>query len=127
MTAQTAQLDNPARDTLFYDGSCPLCSAEICKLSEHTKDNLELVDIHKMEGKNDTPDKEALLSRLHLKTAEGEWLVGIDANIRAWHHTPYSGVWKILGWPVIRLFSSAAYELWLKWRERSSKKGRSEN
>ena len=92
--------------------------AEIGKLERHSEDKLCLVDIHEMQEDANTPDRDALLARLHLRTADGEWLTGIDANIRAWHHTPFRRLWQVLGWPLIRPCSSAAYELWLRWRAR---------
>ena len=106
------------KDTLYYDGACPLCRAEIGKLGRHSSNNLCLVDIHQMDEDNAVPDREALLSRLHLRTADGEWLTGLDANIRAWHHTPFRRLWRVLAWPIIRPFAALAYETWLKLRAR---------
>lgn len=34
------------KDTLYYDGACPLCSAEIGKLEKYTSDELIIRDIH---------------------------------------------------------------------------------
>lgn len=106
------------KDTLYYDGACPLCAAEMAKLSRYTGDQLVLENIHSLDDQGGLPDKQVLLKRLHLRTADGQWLVGIDANIRAWHYTPYGRFWRILGWPLIKPFSMAAYELWLVWRQR---------
>jgi predicted DCC family thiol-disulfide oxidoreductase YuxK len=104
-------------DTLYYDGQCSLCTAEIQKLAHHTQGDLALVDIHQMKETDTTPSQKVLLGKLHLKTANGDWLVGIDANIRAWNNTPYAMYWRILGLPIVRLFSIAAYHLWLKLRD----------
>ena len=64
-------------------------------------------------------DQQQLLSRLHLKTADGKWITGLKANIRAWHHTPFRHLWRMLDWPLINLFSHRCYELWLRRRNRS--------
>jgi predicted DCC family thiol-disulfide oxidoreductase YuxK len=109
-----------AKDTLFYDGACPLCSAEISRLRKHAKDALILQDIHDLDGSEPTPHKTLLLSRLHLKTAEGEWITGLRANIRAWHHTPFRLLWRMLDWPLISSISHWFYELWLRKRNASS-------
>ena len=109
------------RDTLYYDGACPLCSAEIGKLRKYAGEALILTDIHDMEDTDDnTPHKALLLARLHLKTAEGEWVTGLRANIRAWHHTPFRSLWRMLDWPLISPVSHWFYELWLRKRNAST-------
>ena len=108
------------KDTLYYDGACPLCSAEISKLRNYAKDALILRDIHELDPGETLPHKNILLSRLHLKTAEGEWLTGLRANIRAWHHTPFRFLWRMLDWPLISPVSHWFYDLWLRKRNASS-------
>jgi len=109
------------KDTLYYDGACPLCRGEINKLTKFSKDKLIVINIHDLEADDDVPEKKILLSRLHLKTADGQWLTGLAANIRAWHHTPFRNLWRMLNWPVIRVFSHWAYEFWLRRRNSSGK------
>ncbi len=107
------------KDTLYYDGACPLCRAEINKLRILTRGKLEFENIHDLEHAADLPDRQTLMSRLHLRTADGEWLTGLDANIRAWRHTPLRYLWCALGsWP-LRPFSSRAYEFWLRRRQKT--------
>lgn len=107
------------RDTLFYDGACPLCRAEIRRLHRHAGNRIDLVDIHQLDDFTGLPSKRDLLARLHLLSADGQWLTGLDANIRAWRQTPYRRLWEALGWPVIRVFTHRAYDLWLLWRTRN--------
>ena len=104
------------KDTLYYDGACPLCSAEIGKLSAMSREGLTLVDIHQLEPGEVEIDSEQLLARLHLKTADGRWITGLGANIRAWQHTPLRQLWRVLDWPLINLLSYRAYEFWLRRR-----------
>ena len=108
------------KDTLYYDGACPICRAEVKKLAGFTKGTLDLRDIHALDGEDSRLDKTSLLSRLHLRTAQGEWITGLQANIRAWRHTPFGFLWLMLDWPLIRIASHACYELWLRHRNRSS-------
>ena len=108
------------KDTLYYDGACPLCSAEISKLEKFSKGDLVLQDIHELEEGTVEHDKALLLSRLHLKTADGEWVTGLKANIRAWQHTPFRALWRILDWPLINRVSHWGYEFWLRQRNRAS-------
>lgn len=105
------------KDTLYYDGACPLCRAEIDKLSGFARDHLVLKNIHELEPDETLPDRHKLLSRLHLKTAEGTWITGLRANIRAWRHTPFRYLWQILDWPLIRPISHCCYEFWLRKRQ----------
>ena len=110
------------KDELYYDGACPLCRGEINKLKKFTKNNLVVINIHDLEKNDNVPDKQRLLSRLHLRTADGQWLTGLAANIRAWHHTPFRHLWRMLNWPVIRFFSHRAYEFWLRRRNNAGKR-----
>ena len=107
------------KDTLYYDGACPLCNAEVGKLSKLAKDGLVVKDIHELDDNEAAPDKAILMSRLHLKTADGQWLTGLTANIRAWEHTPFRYLWRVLDWPIIRVFSHWGYEQWLRRRNQS--------
>jgi predicted DCC family thiol-disulfide oxidoreductase YuxK len=104
------------KDTLYYDGACPLCSAEIDKLSRCASATLIVRNIHELDADENTPARELLLSRLHLKTADGTWITGLAANIRAWEHTPFRHLWRVLDWPLIRPVSHWCYEFWLRRR-----------
>lgn len=110
--ARTKELQN---DSLYYDGSCPLCRKEMNRLSKY-QERIELIDIHQLEDFSSFPEKQTLLKRLHLKTAEGKWVTGIDANIRAWKHTPYSWLWFPLTFPIVHFFASKVYNQWALWR-----------
>ena len=71
------------KDTLYYDGECPVCRAEVDKLARLSNGRLSLENIHDLGDADASLDKQRLLSRLHLKTADGEWITGLSANIRA--------------------------------------------
>lgn len=97
--------------TLYYDGTCPLCSKEISVLKRWSNDRIDFVDIHQVNDA-DLPSKDTLLKRLHLRKADGEWLVGLDANVYAWSYTPYAILFKALRtWP-IRYFADSIYTRW---------------
>src|SRR5690554_1669044 len=64
---------NPKYDTLFYDGSCPLCAKEVRTLRRLQRGQLIFADIHEQpEGSPQLPSHEDLLRRLHLMTWTGE-------------------------------------------------------
>jgi predicted DCC family thiol-disulfide oxidoreductase YuxK len=107
--------DTPAR--LFYDGACPLCSAEIRRLRQAGDDSLRTIDIHGPEV-DASEDRDRLLRTLHYITPDGEQLVGLDANVAAWQHTRWGFAWRWLRWPVVRPVASWFYDRWAGWRYR---------
>lgn len=103
----------PRYDTLFYDGSCPLCSKEIRTLQALQKGHLIFADIHQQAPEHrQLPSREMLLRRLHLMTWRGEWVTGLHANVRAWSHTRFGFLFKPLLWPLIHPLANRIYESW---------------
>lgn len=98
-------------DILYFDGLCPLCRSEMRSLEKHKNSALKLVDIHSVKHL-DAVQREALLRRLHLRLPGGEWLVGVDASIRAWSHTRWGWLLKPLGWPLLAPLVNFAYRHW---------------
>lgn len=109
-----------AKDRLYYDDQCPICTAEMRKLDRLQRGRLELVPISTLEPNPVRPNKQSLLAELHLERADGRWLTGVDANVAAWQHTAYGSLWRPLRWPVLRQCADLAYRLWLAWRQRRS-------
>ncbi|MDP4652461.1 MAG: DUF393 domain-containing protein [Haliea sp.] len=105
-------------DILYYDGQCPLCTREMAKLGQLCDGELQLQDIHGLTSETELPDRDTLLRTLHLKTADGQLLTGIDANVMAWQHTRFGPLWRWLQWPVIRPVAEAAYRFWAQRRFR---------
>ena len=54
-------------DTLYYDGSCPLCQREMSHLAKLKSDQLVLQDIHALPPGAEGPDKETLHSVIELE------------------------------------------------------------
>jgi len=106
------------QQTLYYDGACPLCRTEIDRLRDAAGDVIELIDVHQMTQTNDLPSKQALLKQLHLRTADGRLLVGLDANVAAWQVTSYGWLFRWLRWPGVRLVSDKVYNYWAEVRYR---------
>lgn len=101
-------------DTLFYDGSCPLCSREIKHLSQRKRPSLNLINIHAMTEEYPLGNitKQELMARLHLRSAEGHWLTGLDATVAAWGHTNLGWLFAPLRWPLIKQVSDWCYDKW---------------
>lgn len=98
-------------DTLYYDGQCPLCDREVARLKALSGDALVLCDIHTVDDPN-LPSKEILLQSLHLRTTQGDWVQGLDANVLAWQYTRFGFLIRWLRWPLIHVFSRRVYNCW---------------
>jgi predicted DCC family thiol-disulfide oxidoreductase YuxK len=105
-------------DTLYYDGQCPLCTAEMEKLHRHADGKLALVDIHSLVEEPDLPPRQALLSSLHLQQESGDFLIGLEANVAAWQHTRFGVFFRWLRWPLLRAIADRVYDLWAQLRYR---------
>jgi predicted DCC family thiol-disulfide oxidoreductase YuxK len=73
--------------TLFYDGQCPLCVAEIEFLqSRSTKDQLAFVDVTQtgFEAAGHQISCEAAMAQIHGRTADGQVLVGVPVFATAY-------------------------------------------
>lgn len=103
------------KDTLYYDGACPLCSAEMDRLSTLSDAGLELVDIHTASSETLPASRESLLKVLHLRRQNGEVLRGVEANVLAWQHTRWGILFRWMRWPVI---ASIADFVYIKWAHR---------
>ncbi|MFT7685883.1 MAG: putative DCC family thiol-disulfide oxidoreductase YuxK [Candidatus Azotimanducaceae bacterium] len=100
------------KDTLFYDGACPLCSAEMDRLRSLSGPMLELVDVHTAASATLPATKEATLKVLHLMRENGEILTGVEANVFAWQHTRWGFLFRWMRWPVIRVVADFVYTKW---------------
>ena len=109
MAVRKATMQEP--DTLYYDGSCPLCQREMAHLAKLKSDQLVLQDIHALPACIEGPDKETLLQNLHLKRGS-EWVIGLEANVAAWQYTRIGFFWRWLSWPVVKPLASWFYRQW---------------
>lgn len=82
--------------TVYYDGSCPLCRAEIRHYRKLDNDRrLLLVDVTK--SARPLPEDisaETLLARFHVMRADGAVLSGARAFALVWHQLPG---WRVIG------------------------------
>lgn len=96
--------------TLYFDGRCPLCRREIRWLRRWASDKLLFEDVHC--ARLSPCQRSAMLQQLHLRTASGQWLVGLPANVAAWRMTPFGLLWAPLLWPGIRQLAHRVYQRW---------------
>jgi predicted DCC family thiol-disulfide oxidoreductase YuxK len=109
-------LDNTL--TIFYDGNCPLCCAEMDKLKHYdSENNLVLIDLHQKNFNAQFPliNVDKAMAILH-GVYHGEILLGLDVTHRAWTIVG-KGAWVApLQLPIIKQFSNIAYRLLAKYR-----------
>ena len=104
--------------TLYFDGACELCVAEMRRLQPLLGDDLQLRDIHEQAGGEGLPDRDTLLRSLHYRDANGRMLVGLEANVAAWQHTRFGRWWRLLLWPPVKWLAEPVYNAWARWRYR---------
>lgn len=102
------------RGTLYYDGQCKLCNAEMGRLKAQRSKQISLKDIHQLQVDEET--KHRMLRVLHLVSADGSVKKGLEANIEAWQGTRWGGVWRTLRWPVIGRIAGLVYDKWASQR-----------
>ncbi len=104
--------------SLYYDGSCPVCAKEIGFIERWKNASLDLIEIHSMgfADQNFLKSKSELLTILHYKTKQGQWLLGLDATVAAWGHTPFGFLFKPLRWPIIKPVADKLYNSWAQKR-----------
>lgn len=105
--------------TVFYDGRCPLCMAEMLEIARlDVSGHLQLEDIHQPDFHSQFPniDKQRAEALLHAQLADGTMLYGLDANCRAWEIVGHKPWMQVLRWPVIRVFADLGYKLFARYR-----------
>lgn len=97
--------------TIYYDGQCPLCKAEMCSLKSNDRSNLLiLVDLHSTNFSRLYPhiDLVKAMQVLHGEY-QGKILIGLDVTYRAWTLVG-KGFWVApLNWPIIKTLCHWVY------------------
>ncbi len=68
---------------LYHDGHCPLCQRKVAWLARHPRrERVALVDIQAPDFDATAQGRtfEAMMGRLHLQDARGQWYIGMDAS-----------------------------------------------
>ena len=80
----------PAKSTVYFDGSCPLCRAEIQYYrGKDRADALCFVDVSEQGAA--TPDgvtRQQSMQRFHVRAADGRVLSGAAAFVEVWSRLP---------------------------------------
>lgn len=109
---------------IYYDGSCPLCTAEInYYASRIEKSNLHLVDVSMADAdlKSDL-EPEAAMARFHVRKPDGELLSGAKAFVEVWRLTlGWTWVARLASIPGVTALMELSYQAFLKVRPAISK------
>ena len=111
--------------TLFYDGQCPLCVAEIEFLqSRSTKDQLAFVDVTQtgFEAAGHQISCEAAMAQIHGRTADGQVLVGVPVFATAYRLAKLPFLAWLLSRRWLMPLLQPAYVLFAKHRQAISKR-----
>lgn len=109
--------------TVFYDGACPLCMAEMKQLMKrNVQQKLAFVDINHPSFPVEFAelDRNALNARIHGRWANGEMLTGLDVTHAAWKQVGRGWLYAPLRWPFIRFFADHTYLFFARHRYRIS-------
>ncbi|MEX1197365.1 MAG: DUF393 domain-containing protein [Pseudohongiellaceae bacterium] len=109
---------------VFYDGSCPLCAAEMKQLAAADRDGqVELQDISRPDFSERFPHVDPVEADriLQGETDDGTPLYGLDVTARAWSLAGKG--WRVnwLRWPLIRPVADRVYLFFARRRHRISR------
>lgn len=105
------------KTTVYFDGSCPLCNAEISVYRKRTTDVM-FVDVSQADvvPPKDLSREEAM-KRFHIRRRDGTLLNGGDAFIELWRQTPgFRFLGRLLQLPGLRIITNLAYNGFLYFR-----------
>ena len=122
---QTTTATTTPELTLYYDGQCPLCVAEIDFLqSRNAQGQLAFVDVTHtgFEAAGHNISCEAAMAQIHGRTADGQVLVGVPVFATAYRLAKL----PVLAWVLSRKWLmpvlQPAYVLFAKHRQAISKR-----
>lgn len=85
--------------TIFFDGSCPLCTREIALLTQFDDQqqlrviDCSAVDFAPIEGHA----REAMMTLIHARDAAGAWLIGAPVFAAAYRATGFASIASLWG------------------------------
>lgn len=99
-------MTQPPTCAVFYDGSCPLCSAEIAVYRDQDSAGaLTWVDVSQPASLPEGMTQAAAMARFHVMTPDGQILLGAAAFVRVWRALP--------GWRWLARLSDLPGMLWV--------------
>ena len=103
---------DPVWLTVFYNGACPVCRAEISHYRKGSSDGITWVDLAEQPDAlaDHGVDRDQALQRLHAQTPDGTVVAGVPAFLSLWAALPrYRWLGRVFGLPVIRPVAAFVY------------------
>lgn len=100
------------RTIVYYDGTCPICDAEICHYrAQPGSDTLAFVDVSRVGADlGQGLDKQRAMARFHVRRADGTLVSGAAAFSELWQQLPrWRRIGRIAALPLVRSLLEAGY------------------
>ena len=108
--------------TIFYDGNCPLCLAEIHFLKQHNqRDLLIFKSLQQLDFADSDIQCELALKSIHAKLGDHELIVGPEVFYEAYKRTDLRFVNWLFSLKFFRFIYARLYLIFAKYRHQISK------
>ena len=123
--AETTLPDGEPPVTVYFDGSCPLCRAEISHYQAQDRAAaLRFCDVSRAAGEV-APGLMAdqAMARFHVRRADGEIVSGAAAFVAVWRLLPrWSWAARMASLPGAMMVFEVGYRIWLRFKPRASQR-----
>jgi predicted DCC family thiol-disulfide oxidoreductase YuxK len=122
---ETTLPDGEPPVTVYFDGSCPLCRAEISHYqAQDCASSLRFCDVSRAAGEvSPGLTAEQAMARFHVRRADGEVVSGAAAFVAVWRLLPrWRWAARMASLPGAMSFLEAGYRIWLRLRPAAVKR-----
>lgn len=103
--------------TIYYDGDCPLCLAEILFLKQHNQRGLlEFVSLQNLDASCHDINCELALKTIHGRLGDNEVIIGPEVFYQAYRRTDLRLINYLFSFRIIRFLYAKFYVLFAKYR-----------
>lgn len=108
--------------TIYYDGNCPLCLAEIHLLRHHNhKQLLDFVSIQELDTSTSHINCDLALQTIHARLGDNLIIVGPTVFFEAYKRTDLSIINYFFSFTITRFFYTKFYAVFAKYRHQISR------
>lgn len=108
--------------TIYYDGSCPLCLAEIHLLKQHNdRELLAFVDVQSLDSSTSMIDCKFALETIHARLGDETIIIGPEVFFEAYKRTNLAFIKYLFSFSSFRYLYAKFYVFFAKHRHQISK------